>query len=127
MSADAENMIRGLEEARCAALISGDYAALSDLIADDLVHVHANGTSEGKSSYLKTIMENLEFLSVSRPDLNIRVRDGMAVATGLLGQKVRVKANGAIVEMQAQATILWRLDDGKWRICSFQATNVTPH
>lgn len=127
MSAEAEATIRKLEEARCLALTSADYAALSDLLADDLVHVHANGLSEGKAAYLAGIAEKLEFLSVARPDLTVRVHDGVALATGPMVQTVRIKANGATVEMQAQATIVWRQDGGKWRICSFQATNVAAH
>ncbi len=70
-----------------------------------------------------TIAAKLDFISVARLDIKVRIHGGMAIATGPMVQTVRVKANGAEVEMVAQATIVWRQDHGDWRICNFQATN----
>ncbi|WP_313802498.1 nuclear transport factor 2 family protein [Sphingobium sp.] len=123
----AEATILELEAARCKALTDANYAVLGEMISDDLVHIHANGSCDDKRGYLEGIAAKLEFLAVSRPDVTVRIFGEIAVATGPMIQTVRIKANGATVEMDARATIVWRNEGGSWRICSFQATSVAPH
>jgi ketosteroid isomerase-like protein len=122
--ANVEELIRQREDERSRALVEADYVALADLVTDDLVHIHATGAVEGKQAYIDGVKEKLEFLSVVRPSLDIRVRGDSAIVTGPLDQSVRVKGPGIVVDMKAMVTQVWRLDDGKWRICNFQATKV---
>jgi ketosteroid isomerase-like protein len=124
MMTDVETTIRQYEDERSRALVEADYAALADLVSDDLVHIHATGAVEGKKAYIEGLEAKLEFLSVVRPGLDVRVYGNIAVATGPLDQSVRVKGPGVTVDMKAIVTQVWRLDGGRWRICSFQATNI---
>jgi len=124
MVEDIESVLRAREDERTAALLKSDYDALAELVTDDLVHVHATGMSENKRDYLDGIQAKLEFLAVSRPDLKIRIYGQVAVMTGPLVQSIRIKGPGQVVDMTAMVTQVWRLDDGVWRICSFQATKA---
>jgi ketosteroid isomerase-like protein len=112
------------ERERGEALTSGNAAALSALLADDLVHIHGNGRIETKAEYLKSVSQQLEFLSVERPTYDVKVFGDFALAFGRLDQKVRVKASGAEVEMRAATLQSWTRRGGLWQQLSFQATRL---
>lgn len=77
-----------LENERCRALVARDFPALKALLADDLVHVHANGKIDSQSDYLLTVEEAMNFLSVERRDLRVRTYGDTAIATGRLDQTI---------------------------------------
>lgn len=119
---DAE--IRQLEDRRIQALVGKDWATLETLLADDLVHVHANGMVEGKASYLETMATTFEILKVNRPALDIRVMGSTAIVTGPLNQELRIVKTGALVELKAIATQIWLKSAAGWAQSVFQATRV---
>jgi ketosteroid isomerase-like protein len=115
--------IKRLEERRCRVLVARDYAVLADLVADDLVHIHATGMVDDKASYLAGVEQRLDFLKVERKDLTVRRYGDVAVATGSLHQTILVRATKQELEMKIVTTQVWVLQDGNWRQSSFQATN----
>lgn len=114
------------EEARAQALIAGDVERLSELMADDLVHVHASGRVENKAVYLEGVRSRFRFQSVHRPRLDVRVFGDTAIVTGPLEQRLTSIATGEKHAMQAYATQVWVRQGSTWRQASFQATNVPP-
>jgi len=117
--------IERLEERRCRVLVARDYAVLADLVADDLVHIHATGMVDDKASYLAGVEQRLDFLKVERKDLTVRRYGDVAVATGSLHQTILVRATKQEHEMKIVTTQVWVLQDGNWRLSSFQATNLS--
>lgn len=117
-------IIEQREAARCAALVKGDWEGLGGLIADDVVHIHGNGSMEDKATYIAHISEKLKFLRVERHSLKVRVYDDTAVATGILDQTVRVKGPGTEITQSAATTQVWVRRDGTWLQASFQATKI---
>lgn len=124
MNDDDGAEIKKLEEARGRALVNSDWAALEALLADDLVHIHANGQIENKSEYLTSVRTKLEFLKFERPSLRVRSYGNWAVATGEFLQTVRVKGPGTVVELRAASTQTWVKTNGRWLQNSFQATRI---
>lgn len=116
--------IRDLERKRGEALVAGDYAELSTLLADDLVHVHANGQTENKATYLVSVKANLDFVRISRPSFDVRCYGDVALSTGVLEQTVRIRANNAVVELRAATSQVWVKRDNRWLQSSFQATRL---
>jgi hypothetical protein len=116
--------IKRLEELRTQALVNADWAALSGLLGDDLVHIHANGQIDDKAKYLEGVSSKLEFIKIERPSLDVRIYGDLAIATGLLNQTVRVKASGATIDMRAATTQAWICRDDRWLQISFQATRL---
>lgn len=112
------------ETARCAALVKGDWDGLGALIADDVVHIHGNGSIEDKATYIAHISEKLTFLRVERPSLKVRVYGDTAIATGILDQTVRLKGPETEISQSAATTQLWVKRDGNWLQASFQATKI---
>lgn len=120
----ARDEVTGLEAARCRALVAADIVALERIVADDVVHVHANGKADDKAAYLAMVKGAIRFLSAQREGLDVRVYDGLAVATGPLKQTIEVSATGQRTDMHVMTTQVWRRQDGSWQQVSFQATNL---
>lgn len=128
MSVEEEQQVRDeivrLEAARCCALVEADLDTLERLVADDVVHVHANGNADDKSTYIDMVRGQIRFLSAQRQRLDVRVYDSVAIATGPLRQSIEMIATGQRMEMHVMTTQVWREHAGAWRQVSFQATNL---
>jgi ketosteroid isomerase-like protein len=124
MTKDDIATITRRERERGEALKSGDAGALSALLPDDLIHIHANGRIETKAQYLESVSQQLEFLKVERPGYDVKVFGDFALAVGTLHQAVRVKATGAVVEMRAATLQSWTRREQQWLQLSFQATRL---
>ncbi|WP_322060156.1 nuclear transport factor 2 family protein [Paraburkholderia sp. J63] len=116
--------IARLERARCQALVEADLATLGELVADDVVHVHANGKTDDKAAYLAAVSQQIRFLSATREDLDVRVYGDVAVATGALRQSIELMASGQRMDMSIMTTQVWRRQMNAWQQVSFQATNL---
>ncbi len=119
-----EAEIRSAENERIAALLAGDGSKLAALLADDLVHVHANGLQDNKDSYLATVTTKLEFLKLERPELTIRLVGDVAIVTGPFDQTMRIRDSGAVLEMQGILTQVWVKQGGNWLQNTFHAGRV---
>jgi len=118
-----EEILR-LERERCRALVARDLQALAGLMDDRLVHVHATGKVDDKAQYLEMVAQHIDFLSVERADMNVRVHGDTAIASGRLEQAIVLRESGEQRLMKAYATQVWIRSEGAWRQCAFQATNT---
>ncbi|KIY42651.1 hypothetical protein TZ03_00900 [Pseudomonas sp. 10-1B] len=119
-----EQHILGLESERCRALVERDLQALAALMDDALVHVHATGKVDDKAQYLEMVAEHIDFLSVERADMRVRVNGDTAIASGRLEQTIVLRASGEQRLMRAYATQVWLRGEDGWRQCAFHATNT---
>jgi ketosteroid isomerase-like protein len=124
MSDPREAEILKLDEARRAALIAGDFATLDRLLADDLVHVHGTGLPAGKAHYFQDLREGYEFVAITRGETHVRLYGAAAIVTGPMLHKVRLKADGKLVEMAAYGTQIWERRAEGWKLVFYQATPV---
>lgn len=118
------NTIKELEAERCRALVEGNLDALSQLVDDQLVHIHATGQVDNKHGYLQLVETAIRFLKVERPDLQVRIYADVAVATGRLSQSIEFCSTGERRELDVITTQIWALRDSRWRQISFQATSL---
>lgn len=109
------------ESERIRALLERDYSSLRAMLDESLVHVHATGRLENYASYLAGVSNNLEFLTITRGSLEVRLFAGTAIMTGPIDQHLRIKATGAEMELAAIATQVWVESDGRWKLASFHA------
>ncbi|MCY1273267.1 hypothetical protein D3C76_876520 [compost metagenome] len=125
MHAEAiEQEILRLEDERCRALVQRDLPALAALMDERLVHVHATGKVDDKAQYLEMVERQIDFLSVERGDMRVRVHGDTAIASGRLEQTIVLRESGEERLMKAYATQVWVRGEGGWRQCAFQATNT---
>lgn len=123
MHAEAvESHILQLESERCRALAARDLPALEALMDDGLVHVHATGKVDDKAQYLEMVARHIDFLSVERSGMRVRVHGDTAIASGRLQQRIVLRESGEQRLMQAYVTQVWIRGEGGWRQCAFHAT-----
>jgi ketosteroid isomerase-like protein len=116
--------LRAVEQDRIRALLAGDWAGVEMLLAEDLVHFHANGVMDSKQSYIESVSTKLDFLNIDRPSLKIRILGEVAIVTGPLNQTVRIKGPGTVVEMQGVATQTWTKQSGRWLQNTYHAGRI---
>jgi hypothetical protein len=116
--------VLGLEQRRCRSLVDKDLASLRELVAAELVHIHATGRVEDRDAYLQGVEANLDFVRVERGELVVRIFGNTAVVTGTLDQLVRVRASRELHDMRCMATQVWVRSAAQWRQVSFQATCI---
>jgi ketosteroid isomerase-like protein len=122
---------RGLEKRQVAlmerqwktALLSGDTAALGTLISDTYVGIGPNGTIFNKTEEIQaTASGENRFQRLHLQERKIRIYGTTAVVTS----KVLVQGAyaGQPVLGEYRYTRVWTLEDGKWRVVSFEANRV---
>jgi ketosteroid isomerase-like protein len=118
MSNDRDDVLE-LERRRCAAIGSGDLAALRDCLADDYLHVGGAGSTRDKEAYVKTIAH--EPRAPERSNLQVRLYGDAAVLTGDLLNKIGAPGE-PVRNVETFATQVAIRSAGKWRFVSFQLT-----
>src|SRR5437879_5829197 len=121
---DTVETIRRLEDERGRALLAADWDALDTLMADDLVHIHANGVMENRSAYFHSVRTKLEFIRFERESLDVRCHRETAVATGILKQTLRTRDAGVVFEIRVATTQVWVRAGSRWVQTSFHATHI---
>jgi ketosteroid isomerase-like protein len=124
MTVKLQSAIEALEAARGAALVNEDWSALEALISPDLVHVHANGAIEDRTSYFEGVRTRLAFQRIERESLVVRGSGDLAIATGVLRQTLRMRETGATFDMRVVTTQVWVRDSQGWRQTAFHATHL---
>lgn len=110
-----------LEERRAAALVERDRAQLEALFTPDLVHIHSTGIQMNRTELIDYVMNVLEFLSVTRSDLMIRVYGDVAVMSGRMRNTMRRADKPEPITADALVTQVWVLEHGSWRQSHFHA------
>jgi ketosteroid isomerase-like protein len=116
--------IRELEVQRYHAMRDGDLDALELLLADEMSYLHADASSDTKSSLLAKIRgRRLECSgALHAPDDHVILGGDTAIATGRVTGTVRV--DGATISLHNRALAVWSRQDGRWRLLAYQATPV---
>jgi len=111
---------------RRAALIATDIEALDGLFADEMIHIHSTGREGGKAEYLEDLKTVFEFLEIERPHIKVRFYGDAALLTGPMLHRVRLRATGDVVVVEAFGAQIWSPTDGGWKQVFYQATPLKP-
>jgi hypothetical protein len=120
----AVETIRQREDALYAAMIALDYAALDDLLSDDLSYVHSTGVAESKPAYLAALKRGLyEYAAVTRHDGSTQIFGTCAVTRGTIEMMVGAtgSAKGTI---RLRDVLVWVRQGATWRLTLRQATRI---
>ena len=124
-NSSASEELRRAEHNRVAALESNDVPRLEKLLADDLTYTHSSGIKESKVEFLHRIQSGeLKYESMQHEDgVSVRLYGGTGVLTGT--SRVRVKAQGQILNLHIRFTEVWiKRDRGSWQLVAWQATRI---
>ncbi|VVE76137.1 hypothetical protein PCA31118_05142 [Pandoraea captiosa] len=121
---DIISTVAALEQQRCRASIAEDFAALSDLLDDDLTFVHSTGYAHDKAQYLAFLAERVKSLDIERPALTYRVLTDTVVCTGPLVQTMQRKTDGSRVDIRALVTQIWVRRASGWKLLHHHSTRT---
>lgn len=111
------------EDARYAAMLSNDFAALHTMIANDLVYIHSSSLVDNKQTYIESLrIGAVKYLSIRRSDIIARTFGCVAVLTGNGNFDVAVNDKEMMVELRFHA--VWVKRDDKMQFISWQATRL---
>jgi ketosteroid isomerase-like protein len=115
--------IRAADAKRIAALVQGDVAALSPLLAEDLTYTHTNGLVENREQFLAAVSSGkIDYEVVEPSDVQVRVYGNTAVMTGRADMKI--KAQGNPMAFGIRFTSVWVKGEGGWILAAWQSTRL---
>ena len=118
----ADEAIRA-EDARYAAQMNNDFAAMDRLIADDLVYIHSSSLVDNKKTYIESMRTGaVKYRVMRRSDVTVRTFGCVATLTGMGNFDVTVNDKEMTVDLRFHA--IWAKRDGKVQFISWQATRL---
>jgi len=119
-----EAEVRKAEEARFAATIKGDLAALGALMADDMTYCHSSSKLETKQEFLDLVKSGYyQYKVINAHDISVRLYgDDTALANGLA--EVEVVTNGSPLSIKLRFLEVWVKRSGRWQIAAWQSARL---
>jgi hypothetical protein len=121
IAADAEAEVLAADDARIAALVSGDVDTLADCLADDLRYVHSSGSVDDKASLLDLVRSGKSRYVAYEPLQRI-VRfpaEGVALDSGRA--RLRVETADGLIDTEFLYLACWRLEGDAWKFAAWQS------
>ena len=115
--------VRATQTARFQAMLIADVAALTDVLADDLVYAHTTGTIDSKSSMIENIGSGaVDYEQIEATDSRIRLFSDVAVVTG--SANLRVSVGDQVHQVFIRFIEVYAFRDDQWQLVSWQSTRV---
>jgi hypothetical protein len=117
-------LITDREDALYQAMIALDYAALDDILSDDVSYIHSTGVMESKAAYLAGLRDGLyEYGAIACISSKTMPYPRVAFTTGVIEMCVGAKGSGKSV-IRLRHVLIWREEEAVWRLLLRQATRV---
>ncbi|MCM5571542.1 nuclear transport factor 2 family protein [Burkholderiaceae bacterium FT117] len=115
--------IEAREARRSAALVSGDFDAIEDLIGDDLLYVHSSATEEDRKLYMERLRNgHYVYKGLTGIKREHRVLGDVVLVNGEIRIDVVVKGNPK--QVNARYLQVWARRPKGWQMVSWQSTPV---
>ena len=120
-SAGPEAEVRNAERDWAAAVVAHDYAALEQILADQLIYAHSTGTVESKKEYLEKLRSNAQRYDVIKhASMKVKVYGDAAVTHSMV--RMTGESGDEPFDNQLMMMHLWVMQDGNWRLAAHQTT-----
>jgi ketosteroid isomerase-like protein len=111
------------EEARYAAQMSNDFAAMERLYGDDLVYIHSSTAIDTKASFIESMRSGaVQYRRMTRGDVKVRAYGNVAIITGQ--GSFEVTARGQDMQLNLLFHAIWAKRNGQVQFVSWQATRL---
>ncbi|MGJ7492142.1 nuclear transport factor 2 family protein [Variovorax sp. ZT4R33] len=111
-----------MEARRCSAMIAADIASLREILHPALIHVHAKGQIDGYESYFATGGFKVDYKTLDRSELQVKVLGDSALMTGRQLLVAIRKDGSGTVRIDSRVMQTWVREAGRWRQLAFQTT-----
>ena len=113
--------ILDIETARYAAMLAGDSAALEQLLDEDLLYSHSDGTRDSRDTYLEKVRQgHFLYHAVDHPVEKVIVLGDCAIVVGRMHASVSVAGSKRHIN-NASLAIYRRVENG-WCLLLYQPT-----
>jgi ketosteroid isomerase-like protein len=124
-AADTRQDVLAAQDARFAATIKADVAALGAMMTDDLTYTHSSGMTETKAELLESLKTGKHvYRSIEAPERKVRVHGDAAVVSGMA--HIVIEPAGKRSEIDLYFTELYVREGGKWKMALWQSTRPAP-
>jgi hypothetical protein len=111
------------EEARYAAQLGNDLAALERLLGDELVYIHSSTTVDTKASFIESLRSGaVKYRKMTRGDVKVRTYGCIAIITGR--GTFEVTARGQDLKLELLFHVVWAKRPAGLQFVSWQATRL---
>ncbi len=109
------------DQARLAAMMAGDGAALGKLMSEELAFVHSDGRIESKEAYVKNMLAgDTQYAEAKTTDVRtMEPASGVVILIG--AQQMRKRLGPAWSEVKLRFMSVWRNEGGTWRMVAWQS------
>jgi ketosteroid isomerase-like protein len=119
--AAAEKAVIAAHDARLAATIKGDVAALSAMMTDDLTYTHSSAVTETKAELLAGLKSGkYVYREITPKDRRVRVHGDAAIVSG--PAHVVIEPGGQRTEIDLYFTEIYVKEGGRWKMALWQST-----
>jgi hypothetical protein len=111
------------EQARYAAQMSGDFAALERMIGDDLVYIHSSSNVDTKASFIESLRSGaVKYRSMKPLELKVRAYGCVGIVSGRLDVEVTVRGQDNTLQLLFHS--VWAKRASGLQFVSWQATRL---
>jgi hypothetical protein len=116
---------RRADDARVAAIVSGDPAKMDAVFSPDLIYTHSTGRINHKADLIKAIAgQGLHYLSIDYEARNFRaVAPGIVLVSGRC--RIHSSNNGQEEHNYLSFLTVYRNEAGTWRFLAWQSCKLT--
>lgn len=123
MSEAVKAEINRLEDARYAAMLAKDFAALDRLLADTLVYTHSNAAVDDKASYIDGIRTGkFDYKKAERFEVSMQVHGEAVIVTGRAA--LEIVASGTPRSLRSRFVNVWVKGPRGWQMAVWQSTPI---
>lgn len=122
-SHDAAAEVLAADDARYAAMIALDAAALERLLADDLLYTHSSAMTDTKAGYLAALRSGkYRYKRARREDTTVRIHGNTAIVNGRVF--IDVDVDGVPKSLANALVNVWVKSAAGWRMAAWQSTPI---
>jgi ketosteroid isomerase-like protein len=121
-SQDEALVAQAIERFRVA-MVQPDSAVLADLASDDLEYVHSSGTVRNKQGFIDEFMKRWTyFTKATISNQTIKITGDNAIVRHRLVADSKIAGYPPVIDIII--LMVWRKEDGKWKMLARQAAKV---
>jgi ketosteroid isomerase-like protein len=119
----AVDAVKAAEAKRFEVTVKGDYKALDDLLADDLLYVHSNGKMDDEKTFLEGLTSGRsKYRKIESVEMKARQVGDVVLIDGRVN--VTVETNGQPNDLVLTYLDVWAKRGGKWQMVSWHSARM---
>ncbi len=116
----AESAVLAAQSQRFRAQVDGNFAALEQLLADDLTYTHSSGLRQTKAEYLNGLRSGgTVYKRVEAGTSKVQINGPVAVVTGKASVSINIRGADSDADLIYTEVQVYR--DGRWQLLTWHS------